>query len=200
MGCQSLVNHLGKQAGWVVLKVDMSNAFNTVSRKAVLQGALKYCPSAFNFLRFACSCRAPLFTGGQTLWSQEGTHQGCPLGPLGFALGVHPVLESLADVPGLRWQSWYLDDGLIMGDTTAVQTALDLIQAGMAGRGLHLNLQKCELWGPGVEQWQGQPVKLIPWRPSEGITVLGVPVNYPGSTAYAEAFWGALLAQLREAT
>ena len=83
---------------------------------------------------------------------------------------------------------------------TAVQTALDLIQAGMAARGLHLNLQKCELWGPGVEQWQGQPVKLIPWRPSEGITVLGVPVNYPGSTAYAEVFWGALLAQLREAT
>lgn len=200
MGCQSLVDSLEKQPGWVLLKVDMSNAFNTVSRKAVLQSALQYCPSAFNFLKFAYSEPAPLFSGGRMLLSKEGTHQGCPLGPLGFALGIHPVLQQLSSAPGLHWQSWYLDDGLLLGDCAQMKATLRFLQDSMRARGLKLNLQKCELWGPGVGAWDGQDVKIIPWSPPNGITVLGVPVNYPGTTAYAQRFWDDLLGRLREAT
>ena len=64
MGCQGMVDQLASQQGWVLLKVDMANAFNSVSRRAVLQGTVKYCPTAYNFLRFAYASSAPLYTGG----------------------------------------------------------------------------------------------------------------------------------------
>ena len=200
MGCQSMVDHLAKQTGWVMLKLDMANAFNTVSRKDVLQGALELCPAAFNFLRFAYSERAPLFTGGKLLWSKEGTHQGCPLGPLGFALGIHPVLLELARTPGVKWQSWYLDDAILLGDAQHIAAALLEVQERMALRGLRLNLNKCELWGPGVSNWTGPEVKKIDWEPTSGLVVLGIPINFPGSTAFAERFWAELLAKLQAAT
>ena len=197
MGCQSMVNHLGMQSGWVLLKVDLSNAFNSISRKAVLNGAIQYCPSTYNFLRFAYTCSAPLFTGGKMIWSREGTHQGCPLGPLGFALGIHPLIERLATTPGLGWQTWYLDDGLLLGDPQAIAAALNTLIQDMGELGLQLNLNKCELWGPGAENWQGPQVKKVPWTAQHGLTVLGVPVNFPGSTAYAEAFWKSTVEKLR---
>ena len=40
--------------------------------------------------------------------------QGDPLGPLGFALTLQPLLEHLqADISGLRLNAWYLDDGTL---------------------------------------------------------------------------------------
>ena len=112
----------------------------------MLLGALDLCPATFNFLRFAYTEQAPLFTGGRILWSKEGTHQGCPLGPLGFALGIHQVLQELAKTPGVDWQTWYLDDGILFGDAQHIAHALQLVQMRMASRGLQLNLHKCELW------------------------------------------------------
>ena len=65
------------------------------------------------------------------LRSREGTHQGCPLGPLGFALGVQPVIAGLRGIPGLVWQSWYLDDGILLGDCASMKLALESIRVGM---------------------------------------------------------------------
>ena len=70
----------------------------------------------------------------------------------------------------------------------------------MKSVGLSLNLHKCELWGPGAEAWQGPPVKIIPWTPKHGVTILGVPINFPGSTAYSESFWHGLMNTLQAAT
>ena len=128
------------------------------------------------------------------------THQGCPLGPLGFALGIHPVISTLRDTAGLFWQSWYLDDGILLGDVQRVQQALPALEQGMKSVGLSLNLHKCELWGLGAEAWQGPPVKIIPWTPKHGVTILGVPINFPGSTAYSESFWHGLMNTLQAAT
>ena len=119
-----------------MLKVDMSNAFNTVSRTSVLQGALQYCPCSYNFLRTAYRTQAPLFSGGRTLWSREGTHQGCPLGPLGFALALQPTLEKLHSSAALVWQSWYLDDGHIVGRVSEVLARLQDLQQTLPKLGL----------------------------------------------------------------
>jgi hypothetical protein len=86
IGLQAIVDQMGGTNVWMALKVDLSNAFNTVDRGQVLQAAARLAPAAYNFLAFAYSRTAPLFTGGQMLTSETGTHQGCPLGPLGFAL------------------------------------------------------------------------------------------------------------------
>ena len=42
-----------------------------------------------------------------------------PLGPLGFALIPHPIIEKAKrTVPGLLINTWYLDDGTLCGLTT----------------------------------------------------------------------------------
>ena len=199
MGCQAFVDTCSMQAGWVMLKVDMSNAFNTVHRGDVLQGALHYCPSAYNYLATAYRSPAPLFCGGKVLWSREGTHQGCPLGPLGFSLAIQPVLEHLRDMHGLAWQVWYLDDGVLFGDALQVSQAFQVLQSQLADRGLQVNCTKCELWGPGAPQWTGPALRVVPWAPQHGVTVLGVPINYPNTSAYADTFWHTAVQKLQDA-
>ena len=36
MGTQAVVDHLGQSPNWCLLKVDMTNAFNTVDRTALI--------------------------------------------------------------------------------------------------------------------------------------------------------------------
>ena len=74
----------------------MSNAFNTVDRTAMLKACLHCTPSLYNYLRFAYGRTATLNVDqGVSIPSLAGTHQGCPLGPIGFALAIQPTLEKL---------------------------------------------------------------------------------------------------------
>ena len=41
IGLQALVNALGPHSSWVILQIDVSNAFNTACRDAILQGTLQ---------------------------------------------------------------------------------------------------------------------------------------------------------------
>ena len=78
MGVQGVVDSRASTGHWVILKVDMTNAFNTVSREAVLRETQARCPSLFNYLRFCYQLHAPLFCGGQPLSSQVGGAPGMP--------------------------------------------------------------------------------------------------------------------------
>ena len=110
---------------------------------------------------------------------------------MGFALGIHSVVESLQSIPGIFWQSWYLGDGILIGDAPAVTKAFHQLSLDMAQRGLVINAAHCELWGPGSSYCSNMSaVKVVPWDPSHGITILGVPINYPGSGAQGIAAWG----------
>ena len=77
--------------------MDFSNAFNKVDRSALLSQALQRTPAAYNYLRYAYGRAAPLFCGSELILSRCGTQQGCPMGPLGFALAIQPPAESLRD-------------------------------------------------------------------------------------------------------
>jgi hypothetical protein len=186
MGMQSLVDHLGPTSSWCALKVDMANAFNTVDRTAMLKATLHYTPALYNFLRFAYGLPAPLHINDEvSLLSRTGTHQGCPLGPVGFALAIHPTVERLQKVGGLVWNSWYLDDGLLVGTAEAVRTAFSMLSADLQSIGLRVNASKCEVWGPEAHLLAHAcpEVTMLPWTPETGITVLGIPVDFPGSHA-----------------
>ena len=201
MGFNNLIRQQGPSGQWVALKVDMTNAFNCVDRATVLRNALTLCPTVYNYLRFAYALPAPLFCQGKQLESRTGTHQGCPLGPLGFSLGIQPILSAITAHCQLMWNVWYLDDGLLVGEPRKVVDAFTFIEAEMSKVGLSVNRDKCSLWGPGAHLCQG-PLQLVPrerWDPSGGTVVLGVPVSYPGSSQFTREFWGTVTTKLRDA-
>ena len=46
----------------------------------------------------------------------SGVQQGDPLGPLGFSMALHPIVQRIVnEVPGLSLNAWYLDDGTLCG-------------------------------------------------------------------------------------
>jgi len=177
---------------YVVLQVDMRNAFNSVSRDAILRGCMAKVPSAYNWLRFCYGGASPLFCQGRLFChSHVGVHQGDACGPLGFALGLDVGLDQCtAGAPA--WESWYLDDGHIVGTLPDVLARLEDLVRVLEPLGLSLNLGKCKLWGPGIQSKdQAEPtypvglaldhparmVPAIPFGGDRSITALGVPFD-----------------------
>ena len=143
-----------------------------------------------------------MYTGDSILKSRTGTHQGCPLGPLGFALAIQPTLEKLQRDAGLVWQCWYLDDGLLLGYAEAVSQAFATIKGDLAQVGLTVNSQKCEVWGPPAYAFSTSNADVcnVPWTPDSGTIILGTPVTYPGTGAFAKNHWNKTNSQLEKAT
>ncbi len=64
-----------------------------------------------------------------TIFSCRGVQQGYPLGPLGFALALHPSVERIkSEVHSLTLNSWYLDDGTLAGTPEALLSALKIVE------------------------------------------------------------------------
>ena len=74
----------------------MSSAFQGVDRTHVLQNAQTDAPNTYNFQRLTLSRSTPLFSSGRILYSESGVPQGCPLGPLGFSLGIQPIIRHIS--------------------------------------------------------------------------------------------------------
>lgn len=180
----------------------MVNAFNTLTRAAMLEGAQGTIPGAYNWLRFCYDQPTWLICGGQRFCqSRTGVHQGDAMGPLGFAVGLKIVTDR-APVLNLLWKSWSLDDGTIVGPAKEVYASLAYLTKALPGVDLQLNLNKCLLFGPGVRtngetsfpddlrmDHPARGIPAVPFAVGHGISSLGLPVDAPGSTAMASKFW-----------
>jgi hypothetical protein len=172
---------LDSNPGCFVLQVDLSNAFNSVDRSKIQAGLLSQLPELLPWFELTHSQPSPLFCKDQVLVSQRGTQQGDPLGPAFFSLAIHPVIS--ADDPGLLWEAWYHDDGILVGDEAAVLSTLSRLRDRFQDLGLHVNLSKCTLWSPqGMVRSPG-PVAATDW--STPHVVLGTPF---GSASAEEQF------------
>jgi hypothetical protein len=190
MGVQAMVNNLDHHGNWAILQVDLKNAFNNAHRQAMLQAAISKAPCLFNYLKLAYGQPAPLFCGSTTLSSEQGTHQGCPMGPVGFSLVLRDLAEKIRAEAGLLWSSWYLDDGVLIGQPENIQVAINLLREVGPTVGLHLNDSKSTVWGPaGATLAARNNMQSIPWEDATGIRVLGVPVTFPGSDEFTRATW-----------
>eukprot|EP00731_Ephydatia_muelleri_P014911 Em0008g631a len=81
--------------------------------------------------------------------SQSGVQEGDPLGPMLFALVLHRLVTSIDaddDCLQLLLEAWYLDDGVLAGERSAVICALHLIEDLGPHLGLYINFSKCELF------------------------------------------------------
>ena len=212
MGLQHFVDARHADPNWVVLTVDISNAFNTINRDAILRGCAKHVPVAYNWLSSCYQGHSPLFSQGQLiLASQTGTHQGDTCGPLGFVLGLEEALEA-AGRHTLEWESWYLDDGTLVGTPQEVFDYIGRLQVALSNVGLRLNLGKCRLWGPGIQtigdmvprypdgcmlDHPGRAIPVVPFVENSGITLLGVPIDFPGSSHHTADHWASTVAKTK---
>ena len=92
--------------GKFLIKLDFSNAFNTLRRDVMLEAVLREILEIFNFCRLSYAENSTLLFNEFKISSEEGPQQGDPLGPLLFALTIHPILQSLVS----EFKTGYLDD------------------------------------------------------------------------------------------
>ena len=70
-----------------------------------------------------------LHLGRHTILSCFGVQQGDPLGPLGFALALYPVIERIKrEVPDLLINIWYLDNGTISDSSGDLLKAINIME------------------------------------------------------------------------
>jgi len=83
-----------------ILSLDMTNAFNSISRLYIDQGIQKYAPTLLpwfrTFYRSASQLRSS--QGDFMGWSSTGVKQGDPLGPMLFCLGIHSSLLQIQNI------------------------------------------------------------------------------------------------------
>ena len=125
----------------VFVKIDFTNAFNTLRRDVILEAVERHIPELLPYASASYSGDSDLQFGEFLLQSQEGAQQGDPLGPLYFCLAVHDLLTSLQSsiVVG------YLDDMSMGGEADRVAEDFTRLEAGAAKLGLTLNRSKCEV-------------------------------------------------------
>ena len=140
---KSWLTQLGEEE--ILLKVDIANAYNTISRRACLEGVKKHCPDLARWAHWCLSGGSRVYYNTHVIPCTTGVQQGDPLAPALFSLGLHGVIEQLSAIPALR-QMWFLDDGLLRGRSQQVLPALTIMTKELAKINLHVNRQKCEIY------------------------------------------------------
>ncbi|KAL5516253.1 hypothetical protein EMCRGX_G001539 [Ephydatia muelleri] len=151
-GVRSCIKEHWIDDNFTVCKVDMSNAFNCVSRQALLEECAVHFPELLPWVGWCYGSQPTLWHPLGQLSSEVGVQQGDQLGPLLFSLVLHKVVSYIAqdrECLPLLFNGWYLDDGVLLGHSQAVNRALTLIQKMGPSLGLFVNVSKCELFGCG---------------------------------------------------
>jgi hypothetical protein len=148
LGCESCIHsvrtyvHNPENFGKILLKIDFSNAFNSIERDSMLQQVKDKTPSLFPFLNQCYREPSHLFFGNYIIPSVVGCQQGDPCGPMAFSLTVHPIVESITT----ELNVWYLDDATIADVPDIVFENFKRIINTAKEVGLHINPNKCELF------------------------------------------------------
>ena len=87
-------------SGHLVGRNDFANGFNSMSRQQMLLAHQSFFPEATDVFNLFYGERAPVFVMDdagdlETLWSEEGSRQGCAAGTEAFCMGLHRVLLPL---------------------------------------------------------------------------------------------------------
>jgi len=177
VGCKAgldKVVHKVRKASYIV-SVDARNAFNSVSRSAILD-ALK---------AHKCDCIVPWFlkvygrssdlvlTDGSIIKSESGVRQGDPLGPFFFSIAIQSILRSIDDAKRCNVAA-YMDDIFLYGeDADSVVAEFERLKGLLKDIKLEVAQNKCHFYA--AEGCAPQVHSSIAWE--DGIEVLGSAVG-----------------------
>ena len=136
---RSYLANIGR--GQALLKIDFTNAFNTLRRDEMLNVIYNELPELYTYIHSCYFGETFLRFGQFTLLLDEGPQQGDPLGTLLFCSAALSLVKHMKS----EFNCWYMDDGIIGG--TAEQLLADFNTIVVEGRklGLVVNVPKCEL-------------------------------------------------------
>ena len=143
-GCEAAVHTVRRflssmQEGSVVVKLDFSNAFNSLYRDRMLSSVSDTLPELLPYCNLAYAETSDLKFGRFSLRSEVGPQQGDPLGPLLFCLPLQVTLLNLQSPLVLG----YLDDLTLGGAAAGVAADVETIERECREMGLSLNHAKC---------------------------------------------------------
>jgi len=156
---RDLTEQLGNDPNYALLQIDLSNAFNLVSRRAFRREVAVHLPQISPWVEYCYGTESNpnLWIGDFSFKSVQGVQQGDPLGPLLFSIALRPILRHFEsklmsnNAPLLRTQrmlAFYMDDGFIIANHHALRTILDVLNSPEAkAYGLFLGTPN-ELWWP----------------------------------------------------
>ena len=187
-GCETIVQSVSRvledpssdpKDTWTVL-VDFSNAFNCIDRSKIFEEIRARIPSLALWMEYCYGGQLFLHLGDTIIRSCCGVQQGDPLGPLGFALALQPIVDSIqAKVPNLKLNAWFLDDGVLIGSPADLSLALAIIEQEGPPRGLRLNRSKCLFFSSDPDSPPDNSLLQEIPRAEEGFSLLGCPVGPP---------------------
>ena len=187
-GCEANVHSVSKvledpsispDDSWTLL-LDFSNAFNNIDRGCMFEEIRAHIPSLAPWTESCYGAQPILHLDDEHILSCCGVQQGDPLGPLCFALTLHPIVERIkAEVPGLKVNAWYLDDGTLCGSPKDLATALGIVEQEGPTRGLNLNRAKSLLYIADDADFTNNPLPPDIPITRTGFSLLGCPIGPP---------------------
>ena len=136
---------------WVIVKTDIRNAFSSLDRSCLLDETAKSFPDLYEhvFSLYSQSSRLIFQQGSSSfnLLSQQGVHQGDPLGLALFSIAIQPILAKVQELHSATQLLAYLDDVFVIGSHADFLLALNALKGSFSAIGLHISMKKCEQFG-----------------------------------------------------
>ena len=119
----------------ILIKIDISNAFNSIHRSTFLTEVLEKCPQINTVMRQGYGFDSPISYGANKHLSRTGLQQGDPLASLVFSVAINPIISSI----GSEFNAWNFDHGTFGRGVGQALEDLRTLEQSFARIGLHLN-------------------------------------------------------------